>query len=384
MRIAIVAPEFPPEIGGVQTYSWHMASGLARLGHEVTVFARKGTRAAKDDNFTLEPTLELRRRRDRANLQSHQADVWHCMSATYAWLALDIEQAPVFVSVHGNDFLNAYHPVARLDFGISDRFDHWLGVILTKKLLKEALPKAQHIFANSHYTEEVFLQHNLSCVGRTSVASVGIAPDAFATHEGSSGINRFTTVCRLGDKRKNIPAILEALARLKERYAFHYIIAGDGPLRPELEALARRLGLDDRVSFAGHVSQEEKKDLLRRSDLFVMPSTKDTSSFEGFGLVYLEANACGTPALAARIAGAIEAVEEGVSGYFVEAGTPDNITTALVRFLSGDITFEADRCQRFAQRFSWEGVVQHCAGHYEQALASRQSPAALHPAAGNA
>lgn len=373
MKIGLVAPEFPPEIGGVQTYAWSVASGLARLGHDVTVFAKQGTANNQRANFSIEPVLQLRRRLDRKELRKHCPDVWHCMSATYAWLALDIDTEPVFVSVHGNDFLNAYHSVARLDFGISDRFDHWLGDILTKKLLKEALPRTQHIFANSHYTEEIFLKHNPACAKRTSVASLGLAVDDFATHESGGDEVCFITVCRLGDRRKNIPAILKALAQLKESYSFRYMIVGDGALRPELEQLTRDLGLASRVQFAGHVSQERKRELLKRSDLFVMPSTENASGFEGFGLVYLEANACGTPVLAARLAGAVEAVEEGVSGYFVETGTPDDIADALAGFLRGDVAFDAKACQRFAGKFSWDHTVHHCLQYYEEAVTAREA-----------
>jgi glycosyltransferase involved in cell wall biosynthesis len=295
-------------------------------------------------------------------------DVWHCMNAAYAWLAL--ENAPVFVTVHGNDFLAPYHPVARLDLRVSDRLDYWLGDVLTRRLIRRALPCARHIFANSRYTEKVFLQHNPACRGKTSVSSVGIAHEAFAPHETPSadGPVRLITICRLADPRKNVPAALEALSRLRCEYDFHYTIVGDGELRPKLEEMRIKLGLADRVTFAGLVSPEEKIELLRRSDLFVMPAVATEHSYEGFGLVYLEANACGTPVLAARVAGAIEAVEEGFSGYFVETPTTEGITNALSRFFRGEVTFRAHACQCFARRFSWGAVVKHCVAYYDKAL----------------
>jgi glycosyltransferase involved in cell wall biosynthesis len=295
-------------------------------------------------------------------------DVWHSMNAPHAWLAL--ETAPVFVTVHGTDFLTLYHPVARLDLGISERFDRWLGDHLTSRLVGRALPHVRHVFTNSRYTEEVFLRHYPACRGKTSVASVGIADADFAPRwtPRAGGPVRFISICRLFDRRKNITMVLEALARLPGTPEFHYTIVGDGELRPELEELTIRLGLADRVAFAGFVDREKKIDLLRQSDLFLLPAAASSKGFEGFGLVYLEANACGTPVLAARFGGAIEAVEEGVNGYFVEELTAEGIALALRRFLSGELRFKAEECVRFARRFSWHAVAKHCVAHYTEAL----------------
>jgi phosphatidylinositol alpha-1,6-mannosyltransferase len=369
MRVGLVAPEFPPDIGGVETYAWHLADGLTRLGHEVTVLTPlRAAGEVSSEVFCIEPVLRLHQKLDREIVQRYNVDVWHSMNAGYAWLAL--ETAPVFVSVHGNDFLAPYHLVARIDLGISDRFDYWLGKVLTRRLMRRGLPRVQHVFANSRYTEEIFLQHHPSCRGKTSVASVGIADDAFAPHKMTCVDDpvRLITICRLDERRKNLPAVLEALSRLMYAYNFYYTIVGDGASRPQLEEMAAMLGLANRVTFAGFVEAEEKIELLRSSDLFVLPALATGKSCEGFGLVYLEANACGTPVLAARIGGAIEAVEEGVSGFFVDSPTADGIASALSRFLSEDLVFNSDACQCFARRFSWQSVTKHCISYYEDAL----------------
>jgi glycosyltransferase involved in cell wall biosynthesis len=353
-----------------------MANQLARLGHEVTVFTRRHAAVESAADFRIEPVLSLRRQLDRAILHRNDLDVWHCMSAPQAWLAL--ETTPVFVTVHGNDFLAPYHPVARLDLRVSDRFDRWLGDALTKRLVRRALSRARHIFTNSRHTEAAFLQRYPQCRGKTSVASVGVADEAFAPHETprGSGRKRLITICRLAEPRKNVPAVLEALSRLHYTYDFHYTIVGDGDSRSKLEEMAAALGLMDHVTFAGFVDPEVKRNLLRRSDLFVLPAVASTQSFEGFGLVYLEANACGTPVLAARVAGAVEAVEEGVSGYFVETPTVEGIASALSRFLRGEVLFTTHACEAFARRFSWATVAKHCIAHYDKALGNA-SPAAF-------
>ena len=96
---------------------------------------------------------------------------------------------------------------------------------------------------------------------------------------------------------------------------------------------------------------------LAAADLFVLTSSTGRKSYEGFGICYLEANAAGTPVLAARTGGAIDAVEENVSGYFVDEPGPGQIAEALSGFLSGKRRFTAEHCREFAASFRWSRVV---------------------------
>ena len=311
--------------------------------------------------------MTLRRHRDRATLLKHTMDVWHCLDATQAWLALDT--APVFVTVHGNDFLAPYHPVGRLDLGVSDRLERWLGDRLTRNLIRRALP----VLRTSSPTAGT---RRRSFSGTTRPAGAGrrwlrsasrrrILPSIEPATAGRRCAS--ITVCRLNEARKNVAAVLHALGDLRRQHDFHYTVVGDGELLPGLRALTEELGLADRVTFTGAVSHRQKIDLLRNSDLFVLAATADSRSYEGFGIAYLEANACGTPVLAARAGGAVEAVEEGINGYFVEQPTAPGIAGALARFLGGELYFAADQCVHFAQRFSWRAVVEHTIARYDQA-----------------
>jgi len=76
--------------------------------------------------------------------------------------------------------------------------------------------------------------------------------------------------------------------------------------------------------------------------------------------------------LAARLAGAVEAVEEGVSGMFVDEPTVPQIRAAIERFLSGEVTFAPDRCRDFASRFTWERVARHFSDCYTRVVEARR------------
>jgi phosphatidylinositol alpha-1,6-mannosyltransferase len=176
------------------------------------------------------------------------------------------------------------------------------------------------------------------------------------------------TVCRLSEPRKNVDLVLRALARLRSDFGFHYTVVGDGDGKCGLTQLAAELGLADRVRFTGRLTDTELRSQYQAADLFVLPSSISTTSFEGFGIVYLEANAMGVPTMALRAAGAAEAVDEGRSGFFVEKEDVASIESGLRSFLSGQRVFRAEDCRRFAAGFSWGDVVATFERSYEGAL----------------
>ncbi len=128
--------------------------------------------------------------------------------------------------------------------------------------------------------------------------------------------------------------------------------------------MANKLGLSDKVVFAGRLPIRQVINKMSEADLFILPSSTLSDSHEGFGIVYLEAAACGTPSLATRQAGAIEAVSEGKSGFFVEDPSIENIQNALEQFLSRKVSFDPFSCREFASGFTWRRVVEHALPFY--------------------
>ncbi len=121
---------------------------------------------------------------------------------------------------------------------------------------------------------------------------------------------RLLSVTRLHPgEPKGIDLVLRALRGLPRS---HYTVAGEGEALQGLRALAVELGVGHQVTFTGRVSDGERERLLRECDVFVLPS-----SGEGFGIVYLEAMACGKPCVAARVGGAPEVVLDGETGLVV-------------------------------------------------------------------
>jgi glycosyltransferase involved in cell wall biosynthesis len=394
MHLALVSPEFPPEIGGIQTYAFEFSKELVARGHRVTVFTRRRTGLqAQLAGMEVRSVLVGRAAADLVQFRALRADAWHVMNAAYAWVAL--HEAPTVVSVHGNDFLHPYIPVGEPDFGAVpglwrvDRLrratEQRLGAWRTPRLVRAGLGRAAQILANSCYTEQVFLAQFPECAGRTQPAMVGVSADYLRplAPRSTGAVSQLVTVCRLSEPRKNVDLVLRALALLKDRFSFHYTVIGDGELRPDLEALARQLGLQERVTFAGFLPGDALRGRLVQSDLFVLTASVNPASHEGFGIAYLEANACGTPTLAVRLAGAAEAVQDGVSGYFTEGLGVEQVAAALQQFLTGRMAFDPQACRAFARGFTWARVVD-CAMPWYGTVTGARVPVARAPQAGGA
>jgi len=375
MRIAIIAPEFPPDIGGMERYSWEIAHGLARQGCTVTVFTIKRSLVKLiSSSVEILPCLMGHRWFDKKIIaaRARDFDIWHVTNAAWAWVAQEV--TPVFVSIHGNDFL---YPNVTVRLGLRERFhlpwssqlDFFLGKRLTALTMRKSLSRVRHVFANSGSTEALFLARFPFCKCKTTVGYVGVSN--FFLHSPPRAPRKppphnLITICRLSERRKNVDVVLHSLAILKNDFKFLYFIIGDGYLRPGLERLAQHLGLSDRVVFVGECSDDALRERLLDSDLFILTSSASPKTVEGFGIVYLEANACGVPVLAAKIGGAVEAVTDGSSGMLVDAVTPNTLAAALAKILSGNSHFDRESCKAFAREFSWDKVVNRIMARYAE------------------
>ena len=112
---------------------------------------------------------------------------------------------------------------------------------------------------------------------------------------------------------KQVPEVVRVFARIRSAVPSVLVLVGDGPERPEAEAEAERLGVQDAVFFLGKL--DTVADLLQAADLFLLPSTS-----ESFGLAALEAMACGVPVVASRVGGLPEVIVDEQSGWLVPPG----------------------------------------------------------------
>jgi glycosyltransferase involved in cell wall biosynthesis len=160
---------------------------------------------------------------------------------------------------------------------------------------------------------------------RFHVVHCGIPLDAFSGIEpGRDGLLRVLTVGRLVAV-KAYPVLFEALVILKARgIPWKLRMAGDGPERGRLEALAERLGIGDSVEFLGAIGEPRIPEELRRAGVLVV-----SSFMEGTPVVLMEAMAAGVPVLGTRVGGIPELVEDKATGRVVSPSSPQEIASAL-------------------------------------------------------
>ncbi len=137
-------------------------------------------------------------------------------------------------------------------------------------------------------------------------------------------------------ERKGQDIVIRALAELRDAGAVHYVMAGLPTKEREFSALARELGVAERVHFLGRVGSARLVGLMNACDLFVMTSRHDESGdFEGYGIAVVEAALCGRPAVVTGNSGLAEAIEDGRTGIVV----PENdvgATAAAIQNLLAD------------------------------------------------
>jgi len=175
------------------------------------------------------------------------------------------------------------------------------------------------------------------------------------------------------DTIKGIELLLHTVAIMQDKYALKVFIVGEGEQGHRemkgLKELARDLGLEEQVAFTGRVEQEELPVYYSGADVCVVPSY-----YESFGLAALEAMACGTPVVAARVGGLPYVVQDSRTGYLADERTPEAFAALLERLL-GDEGLRSrmgSEAQRRAQSFDWPRAVERIVSLYDQVRARRR------------
>lgn len=207
---------------------------------------------------------------------------------------------------------------------------------------RDLLLAAQHVVVVSRFTAGVVADLlGADAAGRVRLIENGVdvarfrplAPSAeLRAQYGLAGRFVFVSVCRLLEK-KGIDHAIRAFATIVAAHLdSRFLVVGEGEYRPALEALARTCGVADQVVFAGAVGDDELVAHYALGDVFVMPNRRlPNGDTEGFGLVFLEANACGLPVIAGRDGGSTDAVRDGDNGLVVDGHSVAAITAAMLR-----------------------------------------------------
>lgn len=235
--------------------------------------------------------------------------------------------------------------------------------------MRFAYRHANQVVANSDFTRDELLKLGVR-PERIMLISPGVDIERFkpnlpaaqlrATIGMQPGQMLILSVGRLS-RRKGFDRVIQSLpSLLVHGIDVRYALIGIGEDHDYLTQLARELGMADRVHLLGHVSPEDLPLWYNACDVFAMPNRSIHGDTEGFGMVFLEAAACGKPAIAGDAGGTGAAVEDGVTGYRISGDDSGQVADALIRLLS-----DKALCTRLGQaghqrathEFSWQAVA---------------------------
>lgn len=336
MKIALLTLDFPPSIGGIQTYLFEIACRLGRI-HDLTIVCSAASHPPPRGSFRLFQLSSTRLHeiyRALIQLRPDKILVGHVQPRLLLPAAL-ARWGRYATLAHGDDY-----------FAMQN---HWHSP-LSNRLLRASHPLI---------TTSQFNAGRLQRLGMPVQQVIPLGTDPARFHPAglrSQHPLTLLTVSRLVDY-KGIDLVIRLLPTLLAEFPdLVYRIAGDGADRARLEELSARCRVDRAVRFLGQIPEEDLPGLYRSADIFVMPSSR-----EGFGLAYLEASASGLPVVAGRAGGAWDAVREGETGYLVSPTRPEETLEALFRLLRdrGLRQKMGRNGQRFVERErTWDRTVE--------------------------
>lgn len=257
------------------------------------------------------------------------------------------ERPDLIIAGHLN-FAGAAHMIRRLAgvryWIITYGVEAWN---VSKPVLRQALRAADRVLSVSHHTRARLLREQRLNPARVTLLSPTFDADAFCpSSKPEHLLERYglrpdqkviLTVARLAgaERYKGYDGILEALPRMldaaPEFCDLRYVLVGEGDDRSRIEQRIRELGLSKSVTLTGFVADAELADHYNLCDVFAMPSKR-----EGFGIVYLEAAACGKPVIGGKLDGAVDALNWGQFGALVDPDSLNDIAATLIRLLRRD------------------------------------------------
>jgi glycosyltransferase involved in cell wall biosynthesis/transposase-like protein len=371
-RPAATLPQGPdlPKVVHVAASSWPDSGGIARYVHTLAAARRAGTSTVLTTTNHNRILLECRDGVPIVRLPTravvHSAPTGNLPRGFIAWMR-QLSSASDIIHAHlPFPALLACAPLLHISTPLVVTYHNEIqGNVHVPRLIRAGhdlllrcfLARASAVIvATADYARFcptlAHLQH------KVRVVPYGLEADAYAASQQitSRADDLLLFVGRLS-YYKGCDVLLRALARVAD---VRLDIVGEGPERNALQRLANQLGLADRVTWRGHVPDAELSTLYSSVAALVLPSTGPS---ESFGLVQLEAHACGTPVISSNLPGVRVVNPDGITGLQVRPGDVDDLSRTIRRLLNdqrlrtrlGERAFHHVR-QRFSMRQMLDGV----------------------------
>jgi len=395
MRIAQVSAHTSPlaplggrETGGMNVYVLELSRELARLGYEVDIFTRLDGELPRVEEIA--PGLRLIRIEAGPGEPIEKEEIVRYLPDFHRNMRKFAEAQP-----GGYDLIHSHYwqsgwagaLLAReLDLPHVVMF-HTLGEVKNRARFGEAEPKlrirhertiarrATAIVTASPHERQLLERYYGADPAAMHTVPCGIDLDLFQPRDRGEARRRLglsdeeAVILWVGrlEKLKGVEILVDAVAELERRDFTLLIVGGDeraAEMRAELAAQSERAGIAGNVRFEGAVAHDSLPEYYSAADVCVVPSY-----YESFGLVAVEAMACGTPVVASRVGGLVSTVIDGVTGYLIPWRCPGPFAEKLEVLLENpELRRNFSRAaQKSVERFRWSTVGLHIADVYDAA-----------------
>jgi phosphatidylinositol alpha-1,6-mannosyltransferase len=299
-------------------------------------------------------------------------DIVHFIAEPYVltlpFLKID-KDTKTILTVHGT---HCFMP----DIFIRERLKFYI----TKLLVKASYKKVDKIISVSSYIKDYMLKRYKEEYGvpydlkKVEVVTNWIDPKVFSSNTVSKKENKqkksIIFVGQVKD-RKGVLQSIEALNAYRKKYGNNFVLTIVGPndVDPEytkqLKSKINEFGLQDAVKWFGRANDEDLREIYGNADLYLMISIHSGARFEGFGLVYLEANAYGVPCIGSTISGAGDAIVEGKTGYLADPYKPEEVSEKISSILN-EGAIKSEDCISWAKTNNISGKIEKIVELYKK------------------
>lgn len=380
MRLLHVTPFFLPYFGGIEYYIYYVSRELVKRGHSVSVYTSRTTPNLPEMEY-MDGVLVRRFMPVRylfgyplvpklfKELLKSDADLIHChingpMMAEQAATASKLKGLPLVITIHqcalpAEDVLTARKSLANILAAFYKGLFLAYDLAIAKKIILVS-PSATNLVSS------LVKYHDKIVVIPDGVDTKLFRPKRLRSRS-SNGPFRVLYVGRFMPF-KGLDTLIEAFYLLRRRRAdVRLLLVGRGPTKELAEKKVKELGMMDQVEFLGQIPNHKGLvDAYNSADAFVLPSR---SPAEGFGMVLLEAMACGLPVVATRVGGIPYVLGDGLYGKLVKPRDPYELASALDQIHNNDKLSEMRKnSRRRACSFSWKWIAGRIEEVYKELL----------------
>ncbi len=372
MKILQTPVRFYPFIGGVENYVYNLSKQMVKLGHEVKVVCAREPEdlqkheiideievervnyAGKIANTNVTPILPSKLlRADFDLLHAHLPTPW---SADWSAIISKIKSKPLVLTYH-NDIVGE---------GIANHIANFYNLIALKLILKTA---NKIIITHSKYLKSARLKKYND---KIEVIPIGVDIEKFkpSNIKKEENILFFLSVLDEFHRYKGLDYLLKALVIVKEEIPdVKLMVGGKGKLLGYYKNMVKSMNLEKNVDFVGFIPEEKLVEYYNKCDIFVLPSISQKQ--EGFGIVLLEAMACGKPVVATEMVGVAEDVRKNNVGIIVPPKDIETLASAVVKALDDKELARKmgeDGRRLVEEKYTWKRVAEMIEKVYNDTL----------------